>query len=67
MNQNEPKWSNAIHKWQQRFTTSFSLPCRQPGRFLQSLYERMKLYLFEHFEDKFHFFKYLQEFKLAYQ
>ena len=38
MNQNEPKRSNATHNQQQRFTINFSLPCRQPGRFWQSLF-----------------------------
>ena len=55
MNQNEEKRRNATHNKQQRFTTSFSLPCPQRGRFWQPLYYRKRLYLLGHFKDEFHF------------
>ena len=53
MNQNEWKQSNATHNQQQWFSTNFSLPCPQPGKFWQSLYWRKRLYLLGHFEDEY--------------
>ena len=53
MNQNERKQSNATHNQQQWFSTNFSLPCPQPGKFWQSLYWRKRLYLLGHFEDEY--------------
>ena len=70
MHQNEPKQSNATHNQQQRFKTNFSLHVHNQACFTNSFINRrgfILFILFTYISRWVSLFKYLQEFKVAYQ